>query len=85
MARLVKYSLSMRNVPWTVVGDFNIILYMSERSDFFQGMPIARNTQEFRGCVETVGLTDIHTVGLFFLHGAIIEVGVMWLRSLIEY
>lgn len=56
----------MTSDPWAVLGDFNVILQMNERFDFFLGMPVPRNVQNFRECMDTNGLTALYSAGSVF-------------------
>lgn len=56
----------MANVGWILAGDFNVILNMFARLDYFQRMPVASNVQEFKWCVEDIGVTDIHADGSLY-------------------
>lgn len=47
--------LSMCNVPWVIVGDFNVIYNMMERSDYFDGIGMQVAFKEFKECLEVVG------------------------------
>lgn len=55
----------MTSEPWIVAGDFNAILSMRERLDFYH-MLTERSSQEFKACVEATVLTDIKADGLFY-------------------
>lgn len=56
----------MSEVAWLLTGDFNVILNMSENSDYYLGMTIPMNMQDFRNCVEEVGITDLYSEGPSF-------------------
>lgn len=43
---MVKYN--MGDVPWLACGDFNTELFMSERSEYYDGMLISSSFLEFR-------------------------------------
>lgn len=58
---------------WMLVGDFNVIFSMAERSDYFQGMMVDKKGQEFQSCIEEIGVTDIASEGLFYTHGVTTE------------
>lgn len=70
----------MANVAWLLGGDFNVILNMFERSDFFQGMPVARNVLEFRSCIEDINVTDLHADGPLFTWSNNRQVGFVALK-----
>lgn len=52
-------------VPWILCGDFNTELYMTKRSDYFNGMPSSQSSFDFRKCVEDLELCDLHCEGSF--------------------
>lgn len=62
----------MPEVQWLVMGDFDVILNMEERSDFCSGWPLAENVKEFHECIHDVKLSDICSIGPNLL-GVIIE------------
>lgn len=59
--RVIKSSMS--DVPWLVLGDFNVVLNMAERSGFSLGMPTSRNVKDFQDCIYDIELSDAHSVG----------------------
>lgn len=56
----------MTSEPWIVLGDFNVIEHMHERSDHFDEMPIHSSTKNFQDCLYSIGLTDLHSQGAFY-------------------
>lgn len=55
----------MEVVPWIVCGDFNTKLYMSERSDYFDGMPSSQSSLDFTKCMDDLELSNLHCDGSF--------------------
>lgn len=49
-----------------IVGDFNVKLSMHERSDYFQGMIIAKNVEDFQECMKAISVTDAHSEAPLF-------------------
>ncbi|GKF31079.1 ribonuclease H-like domain-containing protein, partial [Tanacetum coccineum] len=53
-----------RNKPWVLLGDFNVILKSNENSN---GLSIKNeDTQDFRACIDCLGMDDINMSGLFY-------------------
>lgn len=63
---LNRVSLLMIDEPWVVVGDFNVIRNMRETSDSYDGMPSTRAVQDFRDCLDDIGLVDWRPDGTLF-------------------
>lgn len=61
----IKFSMPP-STPWLVFGDFNVIYHLNERSDYFDGMPVTFEVQDFQACVTATELIDIHSGGCFF-------------------
>lgn len=49
--RSVKKSMPP-TIPWLVFGDFNVIHHMSKRSDYFDGMPVFSEVQDFQNVLK---------------------------------
>lgn len=47
------------NVPWLAMGDLNVIHNISERSDYFLGIPVVSSIQDFQDCSTNIGLVDL--------------------------
>lgn len=62
-AELHVLNRSMPPSPWLVVGDFNIVLHMTDCSEYYDGMPVPNKVQEFQNCVGNIGLVDVSRSG----------------------
>lgn len=63
---LVAVKSCMGEAPWLVCGDFNFELFMTERSDYFEGMPYSQSSLDFRRCLEEVEHVDMRSDGPYF-------------------
>ena len=52
------------NYPWLMLGDFSVILNLSEHSNIKKVN--TDGTQDFRDCVKDIGMEDIKMNGLFY-------------------
>lgn len=63
---MISLQSSMMNYPWVIIGVFNTIHSMSERSDYFDGMVVPIGVQDFQACLAIMELIDLQSTGTFF-------------------
>ncbi|GJS72435.1 hypothetical protein Tco_0705276 [Tanacetum coccineum] len=61
---LCKHKVFIRNRPWSIMGDFNISLFMDESTAGSSNVDIAM--RDFRDCVEEIEVADVQSSGLHF-------------------
>ncbi|GJR83130.1 RNA-directed DNA polymerase, eukaryota, reverse transcriptase zinc-binding domain protein [Tanacetum coccineum] len=61
---LVVHSGAVKDAPWVLLGDFNVILDLSERS--FGSSSVISGMEEFRRCVSSIEVSDVVMSGLQF-------------------
>ncbi|PWA85990.1 RNA-directed DNA polymerase, eukaryota, Reverse transcriptase zinc-binding domain protein [Artemisia annua] len=59
---LSKFCSAIRDAPWVLLGDFNVILNPSERS--FGSSAITSGMEEFRDCIAKIDVSDLVMAGL---------------------
>lgn len=57
---LCEVKTNMGEVPWMACGGFNTKLFMTDRLDYFDGMPCSQSFMDFRQCLEEVDLVDLY-------------------------
>lgn len=58
-AELISLNRSMPPSPWLALGDFNVVLHMTDCSNYYAGMAVSSKVQDFQSCVGDTGLVDI--------------------------
>lgn len=62
----------MAKVSWILVDDFNVLLNMQERSDYFQGMPVQTMYKSLEAVLWLLVLL-IFILMVLFIHGVATE------------
>nr|GEW08462.1 hypothetical protein [Tanacetum cinerariifolium] len=61
---LVKHNIAIKGAPWSLLGDFNVIIDPSERS--FGCSSVADGMDEFRNCISQIEVNDLVMSGIQF-------------------
>ncbi|GJV15420.1 reverse transcriptase zinc-binding domain-containing protein [Tanacetum coccineum] len=59
---LSKHKIYIRHRPWSIMGDFNVSLYLEESTACGSNVDIAM--RDFRDCVEDIEMLDVQSTGL---------------------
>ena len=64
-SNLVDHKSSVGDQPWVLLGEFNTTLYHNENSNCFN-VKSGIGIQEFKDCIDYLGMDDVNMSGLFF-------------------
>ncbi|GJZ67450.1 RNA-directed DNA polymerase, eukaryota, reverse transcriptase zinc-binding domain protein [Tanacetum coccineum] len=61
---LIDHKGMIGDVPWVMLGDFNVILYQNESSNSYNVKGVGM--QDFKECVDNLNMGDVNMNGMFF-------------------